>query len=75
MMKPKVARIAAYTQVAILAGAIPTAIVAGIVGAFFDWEIGAIAAIGTIAFAGGVSALFIPVAGLVVSWCWFGEST
>ncbi len=74
MMKPKVARIAARFQVAIAAGTLPVAVVAGLASIPFGWEIGAGVAIGVVAVGGGLSSLFIPIAGLVISWCWFGGS-
>ena len=74
MMKPQVARIAARFQVAIAAGTIPVALVVGLASIPFGWEIGAGAAIGVAVAAGFLSSLFIPIAGLVISWCWFGGS-
>ena len=74
-MKSKVARVAARAQVVIAAGTFPAAIVVGSIGTlFFGWEAAAITTVGIVAAAGFTSSLFIPVAGLVISWCWFGES-
>ena len=70
MMKPGIARVAAYVQVAIAAGAAPTAVVAFLIALPFGWEMSAISSISVLIAAGGLSSLLIPLAGILISWCW-----
>ena len=73
-MTPPVARVAARIQVGILVSTVPVALVAGGFISPFDWRTAAIAAIGVMVSAIFLSALFIPFAGLFISWMGVGKA-
>ena len=69
-MKPRIARICARIQVFIAAGTLPLALLSFLVNIPFGWETAAIVGIAVIGFGAGISALGIPIVGLVISWAW-----
>ena len=69
-MSPSVARVCARVQVLLAIGTFPLALLSFLVSIPFGWEIAPIVGVSTLVCAGGLSALGIPVIGLVVSWAW-----
>lgn len=69
-MKPRIARICARIQVFIAAGTVPLALLVFLVSIPFGWETAAIAGIASLGCGAGISALGIPIFGLVISWAW-----
>ncbi len=74
-MTPPVARFAARVQVGIAVGTLPAAIGTGVLIAPFDWQTAFFVAIYIMVSAIFLSALFVPIAGLVVSWMGFGKGS
>ena len=69
-IKPRIARICGRIQVCIAAGILPLSVLAFLIGIPFGWETAAIAGLSTLGCGAGISALGIPLFGLVVSWAW-----
>ena len=69
-MKPRVARICGRIQVCIATGVVPASLIAFLVSIPFGWNTAAIVGLSTLGCGAGVSALGMPVFGLVVSWAW-----
>ena len=69
-MTPRIARVCARIQVLMAAGTVPAAALAFLVGIPFGWEIAGIAGISTLGVGAGISALGVPMMGLIVSWAW-----
>ena len=72
-MTPPVARTAARVQVALAAGTFPTVLILGIFVTPFDWELAFILGLAAMSAAMFLSALFVPIAGLVLSWMGIGR--
>lgn len=69
-MTPSVARVCARVQVLLAVGTFPLALLSFLVSIPFGWETAPIVGVSTLICAGGLSALGIPVIGLVISWAW-----
>lgn len=69
-MTPRIARICAHIQVALAVGTLPVAVLAFFFGIPFGWETAGIAGISTLGIGAGISALGVPIFGIVVSWAW-----
>ena len=69
-MKPRIARVCAYIQVLFAVSTFPLSLLAFLVGIPFGWETAAISGVSSLVCAGGLSALGVPVIGLVISWAW-----
>ena len=51
-------------------GDVPLALMFFLIGIPFGWETAAFAGIAGLGFGAGISALGIPIVGLVISWAW-----
>ena len=69
-MTPRIARICARFQVLLAVGTFPLALLCFLVSIPFGWQIAPIVGVSTLICAGGLSALGIPVIGLIISWAW-----
>ena len=69
-MKPRVARACARIQVFLAAATVPLALLFFLIGIPFGWDAAAFAGIAGLGFGAGISALGIPIVGLIISWAW-----
>ena len=69
-MTPGIARAASRVQIAIILGAVPAALVAGVCAIPFGWSVAPIAAFSVFIIAIGMSTLGIPIAGVIISQTW-----
>ena len=69
-MTPRIARICAHIQVLLAISTFPLSLLSFLAGIPFGWETAAISGVSALVCAGGLSALGIPVIGLIISWAW-----